>query len=111
MEISPPPFRALRRQWMEQAMDACERALHAQESQEKLWDETRKLMQLDNLQKIEVYDNSHIQGTNAVGAMIATTKEGFQKNLYRRFNIPCACGRSSLTLTGFFRAVKPAGLP
>ena len=88
VEISPPPFRALRRQWMEQAKEACVRALHSQESQEKLWEEARELMQLSELQKIEVYDNSHIQGTNAVGAMIAATKEGFQKSLYRRFNIP-----------------------
>ena len=88
VEISSPPFKALRRQWMEQAEQACELALHAGESQEKIWNETRELMQLDDLQKIEVYDNSHIQGTNAVGAMIAATKEGFKKNLYRRFNIP-----------------------
>lgn len=88
VEVSTPPFRALRRQWMNQAIEACTHALHAEESQEKLWEETRQLMQLDSLQKMEVYDNSHIQGTNAVGAMIATTKEGFQKNLYRRFNIP-----------------------
>ena len=88
VEISPPPFKALRRQWMEQAIEACEHALHAEESQEKLWEETRHLMQTEDLQKIEVYDNSHIQGTNAVGAMIVATKDGFQKSLYRRFNIP-----------------------
>ncbi|MGN0919816.1 MAG: excinuclease ABC subunit UvrC [Alphaproteobacteria bacterium] len=88
VEISPPPFRALRRQWMEQTLEACERALHSQESQKKLWEETRELLGLSELTKIEVYDNSHIQGTNAVGAMIAATHEGFQKSLYRRFNIP-----------------------
>jgi len=37
--------------------------------------------------RIEVYDNSHIQGTNAVGAMIVAGPEGFQKNQYRKFNI------------------------
>jgi len=34
----------------------------------------------------EVYDNSHIQGTNAVGAMIVAGPEGFRKNQYRKFN-------------------------
>ncbi|MBN9583129.1 MAG: excinuclease ABC subunit UvrC [Afipia sp.] len=37
--------------------------------------------------RIEVYDNSHIQGTNAVGAMIVAGPEGFAKNQYRKFNI------------------------
>lgn len=37
--------------------------------------------------RIEVYDNSHIMGTNAVGGMIVAGPEGFQKNHYRKFNI------------------------
>ncbi|WP_166042041.1 excinuclease ABC subunit UvrC [Sphingosinicella sp. YJ22] len=37
--------------------------------------------------RIEVYDNSHVQGTNAVGAMIVAGPEGFRKNSYRKFNI------------------------
>jgi excinuclease ABC subunit C len=37
--------------------------------------------------RIEVYDNSHIQGSNAVGAMIVAGPEGFRKNQYRKFNI------------------------
>jgi excinuclease ABC subunit C len=39
------------------------------------------------LRRIEVYDNSHIQGTNAVGAMIVAGPDGFMKNQYRKFNI------------------------
>jgi excinuclease ABC subunit C len=38
-------------------------------------------------QRIEVYDNSHIQGTNAVGGMVVAGPEGFRKNQYRKFNI------------------------
>lgn len=38
-------------------------------------------------QRIEVYDNSHIQGTNAVGGMIVAGPEGLMKNAYRKFNI------------------------
>src|SRR6201986_824428 len=37
--------------------------------------------------RIEVYDNSHIQGTNAVGAMVVAGPDGFVKNQYRKFNI------------------------
>jgi len=37
--------------------------------------------------RIEVYDNSHIQGSNAVGAMIVAGPDGFMKNQYRKFNI------------------------
>ncbi|HSV21950.1 MAG TPA: excinuclease ABC subunit UvrC [Xanthobacteraceae bacterium] len=40
--------------------------------------------------RIEVYDNSHIQGTNAVGAMIVAGPEGLRKNQYRKFNIKAA---------------------
>ena len=39
------------------------------------------------IERIEVYDNSHIQGTNAVGAMIVAGPDGFVKNAYRKFNI------------------------
>jgi len=38
-------------------------------------------------ERIEVYDNSHIQGTNALGAMIVAGPEGFIKNQYRKFNM------------------------
>ena len=40
--------------------------------------------------RIEVYDNSHIQGASAVGAMIVAGPEGFVKNQYRKFNIKSA---------------------
>jgi excinuclease ABC subunit C len=40
--------------------------------------------------RIEIYDNSHIQGSNAVGAMIVAGPEGFRKNSYRKFNIRSA---------------------
>jgi excinuclease ABC subunit C len=38
-------------------------------------------------ERIEVYDNSHVMGTNAVGAMVVAGPEGFAKNSYRKFNI------------------------
>ncbi|MBN9543654.1 MAG: excinuclease ABC subunit C, partial [Alphaproteobacteria bacterium] len=41
----------------------------------------------EEITRIEVYDNSHISGTNAVGAMIVAGKEGFIKSEYKKFNI------------------------
>jgi excinuclease ABC subunit C len=47
-----------------------------------------KLLNLESIpDRIEVYDNSHISGTNMVGAMIVAGPEGFNKNAYRKFNI------------------------
>tara|TARA_A100001011_G_scaffold392494_2_gene480185 strand:- start:6000 stop:7922 length:1923 start_codon:yes stop_codon:yes gene_type:complete len=40
-----------------------------------------------DIKRIEVYDNSHISGTNAIGAMIVAGQEGFNKKAYRKFNI------------------------
>ncbi len=56
---------------------------------EKVWGELAEMIgsTADKMTRIEVYDNSHIQGTNAVGAMIVADKNGFVKNAYRRFNI------------------------
>lgn len=44
---------------------------------------------------IEVYDNSHIQGNSAVGAMIAFTEQGFQKNKYRKYNLKNATTKTN----------------
>jgi excinuclease ABC subunit C len=48
---------------------------------------TEALELAETPQRIEVYDNSHVMGTNAVGAMIVAGPEGFRKNQYRKFNI------------------------
>jgi excinuclease ABC subunit C len=45
--------------------------------------------------RIEVYDNAHIQGTDAVGGMIVAGPEGFLKSQYRKFNIKSAAGANS----------------
>jgi excinuclease ABC subunit C len=45
--------------------------------------------------RIEVYDNSHIQGTNAVGGMIVAGPDGFLKSQYRKFNIKSEAGANS----------------
>ncbi|MCE2993791.1 MAG: excinuclease ABC subunit UvrC [Candidatus Jidaibacter sp.] len=39
------------------------------------------------INRIEIYDNSHVSGTNAVGCMVVYSKEGFDKKQYRKYNI------------------------
>lgn len=70
------------------AVDALKRHVAERSSEAKHLEAVAKLFNLDTPPKrIEVYDNSHISGTNMVGAMIVTGAEGFQKNAYRKFNI------------------------
>ena len=70
------------------AREALARKLAETTSQHKLLDALGKGVGLPRApHRVEVYDNSHIAGTNAVGAMIVAGPEGFQKNQYRKFNI------------------------
>jgi excinuclease ABC subunit C len=70
------------------AREALGRKLADTSSQQKLLKALADTFGLPRVpQRIEVYDNSHIQGANAVGAMIVAGREGFQKNQYRKFNI------------------------
>ena len=70
------------------AVEALDRRLAETTTQAKLLREVAELFDLaEPPQRIEVYDNSHIQGTNALGAMIVAGPEGFQKGQYRKFNI------------------------
>ncbi|MBI4274334.1 MAG: excinuclease ABC subunit UvrC [Rhizobiales bacterium] len=70
------------------AREALGRKLAESSSQQKLLQALAEAFGLNAPpRRIEVYDNSHIQGTNAVGAMIVAGPEGFRKNQYRKFNI------------------------
>lgn len=86
-----PPFRLARRQWMQEAVQNAAQTLKQNMNKEAVahenWEALKKLFGIEQLNKVEVYDNSHIQGSAAVGVMIVATEKGFQKNLYRRFNI------------------------
>ena len=86
------PQRGVRRRLMDQAKrnaeEAIERRLAESTTQAKLLREVAELFDLpEPPDRIEVYDNSHIQGTNALGAMIVAGPEGFRKGQYRKFNI------------------------
>src|SRR6185312_16233380 len=70
------------------AREALGRKLADTATQGRLLEAIAATLQLPHAPKrIEVYDNSHIQGTNAVGAMIVAGPDGFVKNQYRKFNI------------------------
>ncbi len=70
------------------AREALGRRLAESASQRQLLDGVAAVFGIDRpLHRVEVYDNSHIQGTNAVGAMIVAGSEGLVKNAYRKFTI------------------------
>ena len=86
------PRRGDRRKLIDHALtnarEALGRRLAESSAQGKILDEVVEAFGLDGRpERIEVYDNSHVQGTNAVGAMIVAGPDGFQKSQYRKFNI------------------------
>lgn len=91
VEISVPQ-RGSRRKLLEQAtrnaVEALDRRLAERGTQAKIMREMADFLELPDVpQRIEVYDNSHISGTKALGAMIVAGPEGLIKNQYRKFNI------------------------
>lgn len=73
------------------AEEALARHLSGKMEQAKLLDRVAAIFGLPETPKrIEVYDNSHISGAHAIGAMIAAGPEGFLKKTYRKFNIRAA---------------------
>ncbi|MDA7946943.1 MAG: excinuclease ABC subunit UvrC [Hyphomicrobiaceae bacterium] len=83
--------RAIMKQSLSNAREALERRLAESATQRKLLEGVAEAFDLDDApERIEVYDNSHIQGSSPVGAMIVSGPEGFEKNSYRKFNIKSA---------------------
>ena len=86
------PKRGARAKLIEQAKrnaeEALDRRLAESATQSKVLAELADTFELAEVPgRIEVYDNSHIMGTNATGAMIVAGPDGFRKNSYRKFNI------------------------
>ncbi len=78
-------------QAIKNAKDSLNRKLYESQNNKELFDSVVSKFNLEtNINLIEVYDNSHIQGTNSVGALIAYGDEGFIKKRYRKFNIKLA---------------------
>ena len=70
------------------AREALARRLAESSSQRAILARVAELFELDDApERIEVYDNSHISGSNPVGAMIVSGPDGFIKNQYRKFNM------------------------
>ena len=91
VEISVPQRgekASLTQQALTNAREALARRLAESQSQARLLEGVQRVFGLEKLpQRIEIYDNSHIQGAHAVGAMVVAGPEGFMKNQYRKFNI------------------------
>jgi excinuclease ABC subunit C len=97
------PQKGPRRKIVEHAFDnaqeALARRLTESKSQKKLMKRLAEVFELPYIpERIEVYDNSHIQGTNAIGAMIVAGEQGFNKESYRKFIIKSSCKESENTL-------------
>ena len=70
------------------ARDALKRRMAESASHRRLMEDLANRLDLDGApERIEIYDNSHIQGSNAVGGMVVSGLNGFEKNSYRKFNI------------------------
>ena len=75
-------------QALKNAKDSLSRKIYESQNNKELFDNVAKKFDLEtNINLVEVYDNSHIQGTNSVGALITFGDEGFIKKRYRKFNI------------------------
>src|SRR5690606_29701450 len=73
------------------AVEAVDRRLAESGTQARIMRELAEFLELPEVpRRIEVYDNSHIQGTNALGAMVVAGPEGFLRGQYRKFNIKTA---------------------
>lgn len=102
VELSRPQ-RGARRRLMEQAqrnaVEALDRRMAESTTQAKILRDIADLFGLaEPPDRIEVYDNSHIQGANAVGAMIVAGPEGFRTSQYRKFNIKSAATDDDLAM-------------
>ncbi|MCX7677305.1 MAG: excinuclease ABC subunit UvrC, partial [Alteraurantiacibacter sp.] len=94
VEISVPQRgdrRRLLAQASRNAVEALERRLAESGTTARTWRELAEFLELPEVpQRVEIYDNSHIQGSKALGAMVVAGPEGFLKNQYRKFNIKTA---------------------
>ncbi len=71
------------------AREALARRLAEAAMQSDLFEKLAETFGLNSVpERIEIYDNSHISGAHALGAMVVATPAGFQKNAYRRYNMP-----------------------
>jgi len=92
------------------AREALGRRLSESASQRQLLDGVAAAFGLDGpLNRIEVYDNSHIQGTNAVGAMIVAGPDGLVKNAYRKFTIRGVAPAQATSTATLSRTAAEAG--
>ena len=92
------------------AREALGRRLSESASQRQLLDGVAAAFGLDGpLNRIEVYDNSHIQGTNAVGAMIVAGPDGLVKNAYRKFTIRGVAPAQATSTATLSRSAAEAG--
>ncbi|GGZ08400.1 UvrABC system protein C [Novosphingobium colocasiae] len=91
VEVSVPQRGDRRRliaQASRNAVEALDRRMAETGTKAKVWREMAEFLDLPEApQRVEIYDNSHVQGAHALGAMVVAGPEGFIKNQYRKWNI------------------------
>jgi excinuclease ABC subunit C len=97
------PSRGRKRRVIEHASsnaeDALGRRLSESATHRRLLDGLAEVFELDGTpDRIEIYDNSHLSGTNPVGGMVVAGPLGFEKNQYRKFNIRSAAGNDDFDM-------------
>ena len=109
------PSRGRKRRVIEHASsnaeDALGRRLSESATHRRLLDGLAEAFELDGTpDRIEIYDNSHLSGTNPVGGMVVAGPLGFEKNQYRKFNIRSAAGNDDFDMMRevMFRRFKRA---
>ena len=109
------PSRGRKRRVIEHASsnaeDALGRRLSESATHRRLLDGLAEVFELDGTpDRIEIYDNSHLSGTNPVGGMVVAGPLGFEKNQYRKFNIRSAAGNDDFDMMRevMFRRFKRA---
>jgi excinuclease ABC subunit C len=101
---------------LKNAVNALQRKLLSDDIDGKALEQLAEIFDLDEPpERIEIYDNSHISGTNMVGAMVVAGQEGFQKNAYRKFNIKTAAAADDVgmmreVMTRRFKAARPSAV-
>ena len=123
IHVDKVPSRGAKYKLMQQALknvkNSFERSVNEKDIKESVWEELRCLLQLEKLDKVEIYDNSHIQGTAAVGALVCASIRGFEKGDYRRFNIDGSLAKTNddfgmmreVMLRRLTRGIKENNLP
>ncbi len=83
---------------LKNAKEHLERNHNSELTNQKQFDHLQEFLKIQSIDSIEVYDNSHLQGSSAYGVLICATRKGFEKSRYRKFSIKEAVAGDDLSM-------------